>query len=439
MSFLFTGRKFLEATRSPLPALITAAGRFPAVIVTDSTAPTQPGTPVGTAFSTSQIDWTWTVSSDSGGSGLQGYRVYLDGSVTPTTTVTTNSYSSTGHGASTSHTLRVEAYDGAGNSTSSGTGSQTTQSGSSAGVVPESGFNVTTTTSFAHGNVMRITRSAGSWGTHADFNPGNYTWMGKRYICFLMKSFEDGLYETNGLDWQTGGAQWDVVTSSVVSPRTGLTRSARQRGVTSRQGELVISPSINPQHLLWSVDVRLGSPYDGKFMRIWGNSDSLYFSTGGSSGTSFRGGNNAADDVFGSPNGFSTSTWNRAEIYHKLTSPTTLRTHLNCAVQWTKSWNAGGLGGHTLDLGNLLEVGNTVYFADEFIDFHNVAFYLTDSATFPTVFGSKRMTQVPTAWAAADVSLAINLGEFTDLVGKYLWSYDHATQTATRIAQFVSP
>lgn len=128
MSFLSTGRKFLEATRSPAPASLAHGGRFPGIIVADSSAPTQPGTPIGSAVSTSQINWTWGGSTDSGGSGLQGYRVYVDGSITPITTTTGTTYSSTGHSAGTAHTVRVEAFDGAGNSTYSPLGSQTTQS-----------------------------------------------------------------------------------------------------------------------------------------------------------------------------------------------------------------------------------------------------------------------------------------------------------------------
>lgn len=131
MSFLFTGRKFFEATRSPAAAAVRMPALFPALVITDSTPPSQPGTPVGTAVSTSQINWTWTASTDTGGSGFAGYRVYLDGASTPTTTVTTNAYSSTGHSANSVHTLRVEAFDNAGNSISSGTGSQTTQQESS--------------------------------------------------------------------------------------------------------------------------------------------------------------------------------------------------------------------------------------------------------------------------------------------------------------------
>lgn len=163
MSILFTRRRFFEATRSPAPAVLMCAPAFPAVVSSDSLPPSQPGTPVGTAASTSQINWTWTASTDTGGSGLSGYRVYVDGAVTPTATVTTNSYSSTGHSAGTTHTLRVEAFDGAGNSSSSGIGSQSTQSPSSSGFTPASGIFSVTATSFAHGQAMTITRSSGSW------------------------------------------------------------------------------------------------------------------------------------------------------------------------------------------------------------------------------------------------------------------------------------
>lgn len=123
MSILSTRRKFDQAVRTPAPAQIAYVPRFPAVAasVSDLVPPTKPGTPVGVQ-SGSQIVWTWTASTDSGGSGLAGYRVYLDGAVTPTTTVTGNTYTSTGHGAYTSHYLRVEAFDNTGNATSSDIG-----------------------------------------------------------------------------------------------------------------------------------------------------------------------------------------------------------------------------------------------------------------------------------------------------------------------------
>ena len=73
-----------------------------------------------TAASSSQITLAWTASTDSGGSGLAGYRVERCQGAGCTTfvqiaTPSTNSYSDTGLTAGTSYSYRVRAVDGAGN------------------------------------------------------------------------------------------------------------------------------------------------------------------------------------------------------------------------------------------------------------------------------------------------------------------------------------
>jgi chitodextrinase len=92
----------------------------------DTTAPTTPTSLTATPFSTTQINLSWTASSDN--VGVTGYRIYRNG--TQITTTTTNTYSNTGLTASTTYTYTVSAYDGAGNtSTQSGGASATTQAG----------------------------------------------------------------------------------------------------------------------------------------------------------------------------------------------------------------------------------------------------------------------------------------------------------------------
>ena len=54
-------------------------------------------------------------STDTGGSGLAGYRIFRNGGATPIATVTTTSYSDTGLAASTQYTYTVRAVDGANN------------------------------------------------------------------------------------------------------------------------------------------------------------------------------------------------------------------------------------------------------------------------------------------------------------------------------------
>ena len=85
---------------------LSSGGGQPAV---DTTAPTVPQNVVATAISISQVNLTWTASTDSGGAGLAGYRIFRG--VVQIATTTQNSYSDTGLTAGTAYTYTVRAYD----------------------------------------------------------------------------------------------------------------------------------------------------------------------------------------------------------------------------------------------------------------------------------------------------------------------------------------
>jgi chitodextrinase len=91
----------------------------------DITAPSTPTGLAATAASPSRINLSWNASTDTGGSGLAGYRVYRAGSLiaSPATT----SYSDTNLTASTAYSYTVRAYDNATNTSGqSNTASATT-------------------------------------------------------------------------------------------------------------------------------------------------------------------------------------------------------------------------------------------------------------------------------------------------------------------------
>jgi hypothetical protein len=67
-------------------------------------------------MSPSRIKLSWHSSSDTGGSGLAGYRIYRGSSLIKTTTAT--SYNDTGLASSTTYSYRVAAYDHEGNTSS---------------------------------------------------------------------------------------------------------------------------------------------------------------------------------------------------------------------------------------------------------------------------------------------------------------------------------
>jgi chitodextrinase len=94
----------------------------------DTQAPTIPANLSATAVSSSQINLTWTASTDN--VGVTGYRIYRGG--TQINTSATNSYSDTGLSPSTNYSYTVAAYDAAGNvSAQSTSASATTQAGGS--------------------------------------------------------------------------------------------------------------------------------------------------------------------------------------------------------------------------------------------------------------------------------------------------------------------
>ncbi|MEZ5566623.1 MAG: fibronectin type III domain-containing protein [Gammaproteobacteria bacterium] len=81
----------------------------------DTTAPTVPQNLTGTTVGTSRVDLSWSAATDTGGSGLAGYRVYRNGGSTPLASVSSTGYSDTGLSPNTTYTYRVSAYDAAGN------------------------------------------------------------------------------------------------------------------------------------------------------------------------------------------------------------------------------------------------------------------------------------------------------------------------------------
>ncbi|HEY0828936.1 MAG TPA: discoidin domain-containing protein, partial [Bacilli bacterium] len=93
----------------------------------DTQAPTAPTNLTATTASSSQINLSWTASTDN--VGVTGYKIYRDGVEVGTSTTT--SFSNTGLAAGTTYSYTVKAYDAANNlSASSNTASATTTAAS---------------------------------------------------------------------------------------------------------------------------------------------------------------------------------------------------------------------------------------------------------------------------------------------------------------------
>ena len=83
----------------------------------DTTPPSVPGAVAATATSSQSIAVTWQASTDAGGSGLAGYRIFRDGGTNPVATVGAGvlTFTDTGLAPSTAHSYIVRAFDGDGN------------------------------------------------------------------------------------------------------------------------------------------------------------------------------------------------------------------------------------------------------------------------------------------------------------------------------------
>jgi YD repeat-containing protein len=109
----------------------------------DTVVPTTPASLTAAATSSTQIDLSWTGSTDSGGSGLTGYKVErcqgagCTSGFTQIGTPTGTTYSDTGRSPLTAYGYRVRAYDGAGNNSGySNTASATTPADTTAPTTP---------------------------------------------------------------------------------------------------------------------------------------------------------------------------------------------------------------------------------------------------------------------------------------------------------------
>ena len=78
----------------------------------DSTPPSAPQAVIATAESATQVRVSWQASTDAG-SGVAGYRVFRDGSVTPIATVTVTNHVDVNLAPGTGYTYTVRAFDAA--------------------------------------------------------------------------------------------------------------------------------------------------------------------------------------------------------------------------------------------------------------------------------------------------------------------------------------
>ena len=100
-----------------------------------------------TGTTTTSISLSWSPSTDSGGAGLAGYRIYRDGSAVPLASVTGTTFTDNGLTNGMTYSYRVTAYDAAGNESAAAGSVSGTARDTQAPSVPQSlaASNITTT------------------------------------------------------------------------------------------------------------------------------------------------------------------------------------------------------------------------------------------------------------------------------------------------------
>ncbi|HRS18813.1 MAG TPA: fibronectin type III domain-containing protein [Bacteroidales bacterium] len=135
------------------------------VSVSDTQAPTTPGTITFSAITQNSFTASWTASTDN--VGVVGYEVLLNGTLYAT--VTTNSISVTGLTCNTSYSVRVRAKDAAGNFSAYNTQVSTTTTGVAAPTITN------TTPTICAGGTISLSIPTTTGATYAWTGPSSYS------------------------------------------------------------------------------------------------------------------------------------------------------------------------------------------------------------------------------------------------------------------------
>jgi glucose/arabinose dehydrogenase/fibronectin type 3 domain-containing protein len=287
----------------------------------DTTPPTAPGGLGATANGASQITLGWTASTDTGGSGLAGYRVERCTGATCTSFAeiaqpTTNAFVNTGLAASTTYRYQVRAVDGAGNfSGYSAIASATTSAASGGGgLVLSYGFNENAgsslTDSSGSGNTGTITGA--TWNTTGKFG-NSLTFNGTTHVVTIPSSTSLNLTTAMTLE------AWVYPTSSTAGWRAVIQRET-----------------------------------DAYFLHAGYSGGALRPTAGGTFGTAL--------DYFSSPTALPVNTWSHLALTW---NGTTMRLYVNGAEVATKA-RTGTLQG-TSGGAAAVRIGNNVPYGERFI------------------------------------------------------------------------
>jgi chitodextrinase len=221
----------------------------------DTTAPSAPTGLTATAASTSQIDVSWTASTDN--TGVSGYEIYRDTVKIATTTST--SYSDSGLQAGTTYSYYIIASDAAGNkSTESNTASATTQSSTNtSGVVSFTGTVLKNSSTYKEYQVA--------------VNTGTYTATKMSFKMIVNKQGDEYWYN----QWTSGSGDFKFAkseTSTQIIYQYDLKTGVTESGTWSFNGSYKLSTSTaaNTADDTWEV---IYTTSDGKNYTISGTFD----------------------------------------------------------------------------------------------------------------------------------------------------------------------
>jgi len=194
------------AVSSAAGVLIPSSGTGGAITVTASAPPSVPANLKATAVSSSQINLSWSASTDSAGS-VAGYVVYRNSSQVATVTAGTT-YSDTGLSASTSYSYTVAAYDGAGNHSA-------TSSAASATTLPSTVSVATTVTTNPGG--LSLTVDGQSYTA-----PQSFSWTSGSSHTLAVSSPQNSTTGTlyAWANWSDGGAISHTITAMTATTYT---------------------------------------------------------------------------------------------------------------------------------------------------------------------------------------------------------------------------
>jgi len=217
----------------------------------DTQPPSAPSNLNADAVSTSQINLTWSASTDN--VGVAGYKIYRNGAYLAS--VTTTTYSNTGLSAGSSYTYYVTAYDDAGNESSasntdtattwiildnpSATFSGTWTTGTSATDKYGTDYKYASTASSetATANWRPTINSSGSYNVYVWYSQGTNRSAKAPYTVYY-----SGGNVTVQVNQQTNGGKWNLITTR--SFATGTAGYVKLGNGTGESSKVVIADAV---------------------------------------------------------------------------------------------------------------------------------------------------------------------------------------------------